>query len=637
MRLAATERGDNIVRTGMVLAADLVSWPLAFVVASRVDNWTLNARVGQLIAVAVVAQLVLGCCNHLYRRRFQPMSFEEFSLLGLTVAAAGSIDIVVDRWLSGGQALGHRGVLATACAAWLCVSHRFFILLRARYVSHKLVAERQPVLVLGAGEGGYRAVRAMLYSAQSPYKPVALLDDDPVKSNTRISRVRVCGNSAEMDSVAKQYGATAVVLALPSADASTLQRLYALATKAGLETLVLPPVQRLVGAGSTAEITRYSDEDVLRRQIVDIDLDAVRAMVEGECVAVTGAGGSIGSELARQLASFAPACLLLIDHDDSLLHATEQSIPQDQQGPCQFTLADIRDGVRLDQLFTEHRPRMVFHAAALKHVPVLERFPSEGWKTNVVGTGNVLAAATRTGVERFVNISTDKAAAPANVLGLTKRIAERITAHAAIETGCDFVSVRFGNVIGSRGSVLETFERQIANGGPVTVTHPDVTRYFMSVREAVRLTLQAAAIGCGGEVMVLDMGSPVRIVDVAKQLIEQRGGGIEIVFTGLRPGEKMTEVLLSEGESARRHKHPMIDHVDVPSLDLAAAFSATYQAKFGSGLVDPMTLGELRVLAEFRAPAVSPAPAEQQSTDDRLGGYDRSVVHSAAVVERAQL
>ena len=635
MRLAATDRGDNLVRTGMVLAADLVSWPLAFVIAAAVDNWTLNARVGQLIAVAVVAQLFLGSCNHLYRRRFQPMSFEEFSLLGLTVAAAGSLDIVVDRWLSGGQALGHRGVLATACAAWLCVAHRFFVLLRVRYASHELVAERQPVLVLGAGEGGYRAVRAMLYSAQSPYKPVALLDDDPLKSKTRISRVRVCGTSAQMDNVAKQYGATAVVLALPSATATTLQRLHALATKAGLETLVLPPVQRLVGAGSTSEITRYADEDVLRRQIVDIDLDAVRAMVEGECVAVTGAGGSIGSELARQLASFAPACLLLIDHDDSLLHAMEQSIPQHQHGPCQFTLADIRDGVRIDQLFTEHRPRMVFHAAALKHVPVLEKFPSEGWKTNVVGTGNVLAAATRTGVERFVNISTDKAAAPVTVLGLSKRIAERITAYAASETGRDFVSVRFGNVIGSRGSVLETFERQIANGGPVTVTHPDVTRYFMSVREAVRLTLQAASIGCGGEVMVLDMGSPVRIVDVAKQLIEQRGGGIEIVFTGLRAGEKMTEVLLSEGELARRDMHPMIDRVDVPSLDLAAAFMATYQTEFGSGFVDPMTSAELRVLADFQMPSATLAHTGQQANGDQLLGYDRPVAHCAAVAERA--
>ena len=457
------------------------------------------------------------------------------------------------------------------------------------------------MLVLGAGEGGYRAIRAMLNTSQSPYRPVALIDDDPAKIKTYISRIRVRGTSANMAEVARHYGATAVVLATPSADSATLQRLHGLATAAGLETLVLPPVQRLVGDGSTTEITRYTDEEVLNRKIVDIDLAAVRAIVDGECVAVTGAGGSIGSELARQLASFRPSRLLLIDHDDSLLHATQMSVPAEQHGHCVFALGDIRDDDRMDELFDQYQPRVVFHAAALKHVPALETSPGEGWKTNVLGTANVLAAARRVGVQRFVNISTDKAAEPINVLGLTKRIAERITAEAAERTGEAFVSVRFGNVIGSRGSVLETFERQIAMGGPVTVTHPDVTRYFMAVREAVRLTLQAAAIGRGGEVLVLDMGTPVRIVDVARQLIEQRGGGTEIVFTGLRPGEKLSEVLLSPGECPVRDRHPMIDHVMVPGLDLRAAVVSHYHAQLASGGFALRSLGELREIAYYEA------------------------------------
>jgi len=229
-------------------------------------------------------------------------------------------------------------------------------------------------------------------------------------------------------------------------------------------------------------------------------------------------------------------------------------------------LADIRDASRLADVFATYRPEVVFHAAALKHVPALEAAPDEGWKTNVMGSRNVLAAAEAAGVERFVNISTDKAADPVSVLGRTKRIAEQLTAAVAARTGSPYVSVRFGNVIGSRGSVMETFQAQIEAGGPVTVTHPEVTRFFMAVREAVRLTLQAATMGAPGEVLVLDMGAPVRIADIAAQLIEQSGTPCEIRYTGLRPGEKLHEVLLSDSERGTRPHHPLIDHVQVPAV-----------------------------------------------------------------------
>jgi FlaA1/EpsC-like NDP-sugar epimerase len=228
-------------------------------------------------------------------------------------------------------------------------------------------------------------------------------------------------------------------------------------------------------------------------------------------------------------------------------------------------LADIRDRARLESVFNTYRPEVVFHAAALKHVPALESAPDEGWKTNVLGTRNVLAAAEATGVARFVNISTDKAADPVSVLGHTKRIAEQLTAAVALRSDRRYVSVRFGNVIGSRGSVMETFQAQIEAGGPVTVTHPEVTRFFMACREAVRLTLQAATMGSPGEVLVLDMGAPVKIADVARQLIEQSGRDITISYTGLRPGEKLHEVLLSGDEAATRPHHALIDHVNVPA------------------------------------------------------------------------
>ncbi len=568
-------RVDDRVRNAVVAGADMVAWPLAVLFAAAVERASAPAaRLWELALAGAVAQLVFGVGTHLYRRRFQALSFEELGMLGLTYGVSGFAVLAADRALGTTGAFGHACVLATSAALSLALFHRYLRRLRARYVMFHRVGDRRPVLVLGAGEGGYRAVRAMLGNVHGPYRPVALLDDDPNKANTRISRVRVRGTSADLESVARHFGATAVVLAMPSARPETLRRLHHAAERAGLETLVLPPVQRLVGVGSTSEITRYNEEDVLRRRIVEIDPAAVRHLVEGRVVLVTGAGGSIGSEIARQLARLGPDRLVLLDHDDSLLHAVSASIPKAHHDRCRFELADIRDPDRLAQIFVSHQPDVVFHAAALKHVPALEQAPAEGWKTNVIGTANVLAAAQRCGVQQFVNISTDKAAEPCNVLGYTKRVAERLTASAARLTGYGYVSVRFGNVIGSRGSVLETFERQIAAGGPVTVTDPGVTRYFMAVREAVQLTLQAAAIGSGGEVLVLDMGTPVAIVDVARQLIEQRGGGITIEFCGLRPGEKMHEVLLAPGEFSKRKVHPMIDHVNVPPIDLRRAVLA---------------------------------------------------------------
>jgi len=287
-------------------------------------------------------------------------------------------------------------------------------------------------------------------------------------------------------------------------------------------------------------------------------------------VLVTGAGGSIGSELARQIHKYGPRSLGLLDRDESALHAVQLSIyGQAPLDTPDIVLADIRDAVRMDEVFAQHRPEVIFHAAALKHLPMLEQYPDEGWKTNVLGTLNVLQSAERFGCARFVNVSTDKAADPTSVLGHTKRLAERLTAWFAERTGQAYLSVRFGNVLGSRGSMLHTFTQQIHAGGPVTVTHPDVTRFFMTIPEACELTIQAGAIGEPGEVLVLDMGEPVRILDVAKRLVARAGRDVEIVFTGLRTGEKLHEVLVSEDESGGAKRHPLISHVPAPPLDPA--------------------------------------------------------------------
>jgi len=285
-------------------------------------------------------------------------------------------------------------------------------------------------------------------------------------------------------------------------------------------------------------------------------------------VLVIGAGGSIGSELCRQIAHYGPEELMLLDRDESALHATQLSLHgRALLDSPETILADIRDVVGLRQIIADRRPDIVFHAAALKHLPMLETHPGEAVKTNVWGTQAVLEACAA--VERFVNISTDKAANPTSVLGLSKRITERLTAHADQRYPGTFLSVRFGNVLGSRGSALTTFQAQIRAGDPVTITHPDVSRYFMTVGEAVALVIQAAAIGHGGEALILDMGAPVRIVDVAQQMGHMMGRRVEIVYTGLRPGEKLHEDLLGDGEVDRRPIHPMISHVDVPPLDPA--------------------------------------------------------------------
>jgi FlaA1/EpsC-like NDP-sugar epimerase len=307
--------------------------------------------------------------------------------------------------------------------------------------------------------------------------------------------------------------------------------------------------------------------DLLRRRPIATDLTQVRALLRGRRVLITGAGGSIGAELSRQVLALGTASAIgLLDRDESALHALQLSMSGRALLDDDSTiLADIRDADRMHEVMREFRPDVVFHAAALKHLPLLERYPQEAVQSNIWGTQNVLEAAQAAGVSLFVNISTDKAADPDSVLGYSKRITERLTASAGRD-GAKFVSVRFGNVLGSRGSVLTTFESQIRSGGPVTVTHREVTRYFMTIPEAVQLVLQAAAVGSNGDVLVLDMGHPVRIADVARQLIEHSGRRIDIVYTGLRDGEKMAEVLYGSHEDPQPTCHPLISRVEVPRL-----------------------------------------------------------------------
>ena len=443
------------------------------------------------------------------------------------------------------------------------------VLWRILHESTMRPSNSSPVLVFGAGSAGTQLVTNMLTDPGSPYLPVGLLDDDPAKRHMRVEGVRVLGNRTALEAAAARTGAEGLIIAVPTGDSVLYRDLSDAAGHLGLHVKVLPGLRQILdGVVGFRDLRDIEITDVLGRSKVDTNIEAIAGFLTGRRVLVTGAGGSIGSELCRQIARFEPARLYMLDRDESALHALQLSLTGVALlDTDDVILCDIRDADALEEVFTSRRPEVVFHAAALKHLPMLEQYPDEAWKTNVLGTLNVLQLSRQLGVEVFVNISTDKAANPCSVLGYSKRIAERLTAGVGELAEGRFVSVRFGNVLGSRGSVLTSFAEQVAMGGPVTVTDPEVTRFFMVIPEACELVIQAAALGEGGEALVLEMGEPVRIVDVARQIIQLSGReGVEIVFTGLRPGEKLHEDLFGDDEVVLPTAHELVRAVRVPPL-----------------------------------------------------------------------
>jgi FlaA1/EpsC-like NDP-sugar epimerase len=488
--------------------------------------------------------------------------------VAVAVTTVGVLTFSVNALVADPQVPRSVPLIATPIALVLAVGARLAVrLVRDRLARPRGQAAR--VVVYGAGRDGQQLVRSMMSDPNGEYVPVALLDDDPAARYRRVSGVPVRGSHRDLVPVATGVGADLLVVAQRDADGDTVRSLATAASGLEIGIKVLPPLAELLRPWVGVSDLRDLDiTDVLGRRPVDIDIGTVAGYLAGRRVLVTGAGGSIGSELCRQIHRFGPSELLMLDRDESALHGTQLSIHgRALLDSPEIILADIRDGDTVRQIFEERRPDVVFHAAALKHLPLLERYPDEAWKTNVEGTRTVLDAATAVGVGRFVNISTDKAADPTSVLGRSKRIGERIVAHAAREVSGVLLSVRFGNVIGSRGSVLSTFTEQIAAGAPVTVTHPEVTRYFMTIPEAAQLVVYAAAIGRPGQVLVLDMGEPVRIADVARQLMDIAGRRTDIVYTGLRSGEKLHEQLFGAGETGHCEVHPAITHVTAPALD----------------------------------------------------------------------
>jgi len=460
-------------------------------------------------------------------------------------------------------------LIAGLIAVTLMLGSRFLIrTYRERARRHR---QSERVLIYGAGESGEQIARQMVTGGDTEFYPVGFLDDDPTKASLRLYGIRVLGDGSQLENVLKGYNVTALLVAIGSIRSAQLLDLDRRCSALGVRVSVIPTTSEIIGGAVTlGDISEVSEEDLLGRNPVTTDEAGIHALLSGKRILITGAGGSIGSELARQIQRYEPAQVGYLDRDESALHALQLSLDGrallDSES---LILADIRDDPRIFGIFEDFRPDVVFHAAALKHLSLLERFPEEAHKTNVIGTKHVLDAAQNFDVGVFVNISTDKAADPTSALGRTKLQTERMTASVAAQranpdlalNNSRYISVRFGNVIGSRGSVLSIFRHQIAHGGPVTVTSPEVSRYFMTISEAVHLVLQAAVLGRHGETLVLDMGEPVLISEVAQRLIERSGRDIPIVFTGLRPGEKLNEVLIAADEEVLEPPHPLISRI----------------------------------------------------------------------------
>jgi len=525
----------------------------------------------RLIPVVFAIQAIVGYLVGIYRRRWRYGSFDEIAGLITTTTVSTGLLLFL-RFFDQSLNPYPRSVIVIGGFAGL------FFMAANRYV-WRLIREqlRRPteqtatkILVYGAGEGGIQMVNTLLRNPSSPYLPVGFLDDNPTTHRLSISGVPVIGGRESLAEARGKTGATTLLIAIPSADSSLISDISTRAQKLGMDVKIVPPVQNLNERPlNPSDIRDLTDEDLLGRRKIHTDLQQISDYIVNRRVLVTGAGGSIGSELCRQLARFNPAELIMLDRDESALHEVQLSIHgRALLDTPQTVLADLRDAATIHHIFATRRPEVVFHAAALKHLPLLERYPLEAYQTNVLGTSTLLTAAKSVGVQVFVNISTDKAANPISILGYSKRIAERVTAHFGVNSSAGkYISVRFGNVLGSRGSVLMSFRDQIEKGGPVTVTHRGVTRYFMTISEAVQLVIQAGAIGSNGEVLVLDMGEPVSIYDVATQLVRNSQKSVAIEIVGLRSGEKVHEELFGDGEIDTRPEHPLISHVPVSPVD----------------------------------------------------------------------
>jgi FlaA1/EpsC-like NDP-sugar epimerase len=558
----------------------VAAWRLAFFLRfdSTTPRYYRHLLDWQVVAVIVAIKLGMFVLFGFYNRWWRYVSTRDMwsAARGVTIASA----------------LAYLALYAFPPARTSRLSHAIvaldFLLLLAFIAGSRLLArtliERPPaglvargkeVLIVGAGDAGQLMAREMQRNRQLHYTPIGFVDDDPRKRGDRIHGIRVLGTTDDLLHLLRDNKPDEVLIAIPSAPGTVRQKIVETCQAEKVPVKTLPGLHELIAGDINlgAQIRPVQVEDVLGRQQVEVDLALISAYVKGKTVLVTGAGGSIGSELCRQLAYLGAARLVLLEQAESALYEIERELVDERDFPAAIpALADCGERVKVRQIFETYRPEVVFHAAAYKHVPMLESNPLQAVANNVLATRTVVEAAIEAGVERFVMISTDKAANPKNLLGQSKAVCEWIVESFALRDDVDtrFVAVRFGNVLGSSGSVIPIFRRQIERGGPVTVTNEEMTRFFMTIPEASSLVVQAGAMGGRGQVYVLDMGEPVKIIDLARQMIRLSGkdeSQVPIVFTGARAGEKLHEVLWNEGEFVGPTSHPKIMRAARPAID----------------------------------------------------------------------
>jgi FlaA1/EpsC-like NDP-sugar epimerase len=463
-----------------------------------------------------------------------------------------------------------RGLLFAGMLAVGLSSVRIVKRIRSWQDSRQSEVKVRRTLIIGAGDAAEMIMREIKRSSHPVHRIVGFVDDDPEKQSSLIHQVPVLGRTPQIPELVKDHDIEELLIALPSATGEDMRRITQLCQSSDARVRTLPPVKTLLTGGPQifSHLREVDIEDLLRREPVQTDLESIAKYISGERVLITGGGGSIGSELARQIASLSPANLVLLGKGENSIYEIEQELLQTNRFQPSCIIADVRDKASMEAAFEKFRPTVVFHAAAHKHVPLMQGNPIEAIRNNILGTWQTSDLAIKYGAKRFINVSTDKAVKPSSVMGATKRVGEMIVTSMGRRSETEFAIVRFGNVMGSRGSLIPLLKAQIKRGGPVRVTHPEMTRYFMTIPEAVQLILQAGAIGERGEIFILDMGDPIKILDLAMDLIRLHGlvpgEDIEVQFTGVRPGEKLYEELLYDTEKLSDTSHPKIRMVEEP-------------------------------------------------------------------------
>lgn len=522
------------------------------------------------VVTAVVVYMVVFNLMHIYRSIVRYSSVKEYMKIGL----AGILSIILASCVKEIVNYQTMSVVTNTLAGFfvivMAVSYRVFFRLTITYIANRSNKKKQRVLIIGAGEATSQIINSIKNHMGNEYVIVGIVDDNPKKQRSSMYGVSVIGKREDIKKIVDKENIDIILFSIHNIKAGEKNAILKICNETKANTKVMLPVEDLIHGKALSDSFRdIQVEDLLGRDPIKLDNDEISKYLNEKVVLVTGAGGSIGSELCRQIVEFKPKLLIMLDIYENTLYEVERELEQkNPNAPIVTLIASVRDKKRIDRIFSKYKPQVVFHAAAHKHVPLMETSPAEAIKNNVFGTYNVVNSADKFKAERFILISTDKAVNPTSIMGATKRICEMIIQAKNQNSKTNFVAVRFGNVLGSHGSVIPLFKSQLEAGGPLTVTHKDITRYFMLIPEAVGLILQAITFAKGGEIFVLDMGEPVRIYDLAKAIIKLSGRPIQIKITGLRPGEKLYEELLINGEGLTKTLHEKIMVSKIQSVNL---------------------------------------------------------------------